>query len=205
MNAALRGITVDRPQRADTEAIGALLYAALTQRWPYENDAHGLSGLPKGMGLIAPDQVRAGVHRGLSDLAMRALTDDGAAVSRQYSPCTTPDELAKAVAAMPRIRPPEPAFPRAGLSTHDLPARHLRPPATAERHPAGPHSSRSLESRTGTVLKWTVSALLIAALGLGSWQVADRLLGQDGTNGRPGTTPSPGSRPTTSRHAPCGP
>ena len=28
MNAALRGITSDTPQRTDTEAIGALLYAA---------------------------------------------------------------------------------------------------------------------------------------------------------------------------------
>ncbi|MFE2125836.1 protein kinase family protein, partial [Streptomyces amritsarensis] len=65
VNAALRGITSETPQRADTEAIGALLYAALTQRWPYESDAYGLTGLPKGVGLIAPDQVRAGVHRGL--------------------------------------------------------------------------------------------------------------------------------------------
>ncbi|NEE54558.1 serine/threonine protein kinase, partial [Streptomyces sp. SID8455] len=91
-------------------AIGALLYAALTKRWPYESDAYGLSGLPKGMGLIAPDQVRAGVHRGLSELAMRALANDGATASRQEPPCTTPDELAKAVAAMPRVLPPEPTF-----------------------------------------------------------------------------------------------
>jgi hypothetical protein len=111
VNAALRGISADRPQRTDTEAIGALLYAALTQRWPYEDDAHGLSGLPKGVGLIAPDQVRAGVHRGLSEIAMRALANDGATASRQEPACTTPDELAKAVAAMPRIRPPEPQFP----------------------------------------------------------------------------------------------
>ncbi|MEU5157828.1 protein kinase family protein, partial [Glycomyces sp. NPDC021274] len=101
--AALRGITCEHPQRTDTEAIGALLYAALTQRWPYENDAYGLTGLPKGVGLIAPDQVRAGVHRGLSELAMRALVNDGATASRQEPPCTTPEELAKAVAAMPRI------------------------------------------------------------------------------------------------------
>lgn len=60
VNAALRGISSETPQRTDTEAIGALLYAALTQRWPYENDAYGLSGLPKDIGLIAPDQVRAG-------------------------------------------------------------------------------------------------------------------------------------------------
>ncbi|MGW7595348.1 serine/threonine protein kinase, partial [Streptomyces rubiginosohelvolus] len=110
VNAALRGITSEGPQRADTEAIGALLYAALTQRWPYESDAYGLTGLPKGMGLLPPDQVRAGVHRGLSEIAMRALANDGATASRQEQPCTTPDELAKAVAAMPRIPPPEPVF-----------------------------------------------------------------------------------------------
>ncbi len=95
VNAALRGITAERPLRTDTEAIGALLYAALTHRWPYGDDAHGLAGLPKGLGLIAPDQVRAGVHRGLSELAMRALANDGATASRQEPPCTTPDELAR--------------------------------------------------------------------------------------------------------------
>ncbi|CAM5528229.1 hypothetical protein SVIOM342S_04120 [Streptomyces violaceorubidus] len=110
VNAALRGISSDTPQRTDTEAIGALLYATLTQRWPYENDAYGLAGLPKDIGLIPPDQVRAGVHRGLSELAMRALANDGATASRHESPCTTPEELVKAIGEMPRIRPPEPAY-----------------------------------------------------------------------------------------------
>ncbi|WP_046494324.1 protein kinase family protein [Streptomyces odonnellii] len=182
VNAALRGIRADRPQRTDTEAIGALLYAALTQRWPYETDAYGLSGLPRGVGLIAPDQVRAGVHRGLSELAMRALINDGATASRQEPPCTTPDELAAAVAAMPRIRRPEPTFTappeyqrttyqqgtygraQSGLGT--VPVPQVTPPPPP------------LQSRTGKALKWTVAALLIAALGLGSWQVADRLLDQ---------------------------
>ncbi|MFV2117989.1 protein kinase family protein [Streptomyces sp. Act-28] len=196
VNAALRGITVDRPQRTDTEAIGALLYAALTQRWPYENDAHGLSGLPKGMGLIAPDQVRAGVHRGLSDLAMRALVNDGATASRQDPPCTTPDELAKAVAAMPRIRPPEPAFPPVPeyqRTTYQQGTYGRPQPGTAAPQPVIPPPA-PLESRTGRALKWAVSALLIAALGLGSWQVADHLLDQSGTGNGPGTTqPSPGA------------
>jgi hypothetical protein len=42
-----------------------------------------------------------------------------------------------------------------------------------------------LQSRTGKALKWAVSALLIAALGLGSWQLADALMEQsksDDTN-----------------------
>ncbi|MFE7134444.1 protein kinase family protein [Streptomyces sp. NPDC057638] len=182
VNAALRGITTDRPQRADTEAIGALLYAALTHRWPYENDAYGLSGLPKGVGLLPPDQVRAGVHRGLSELAMRALVNEGATASRQEPPCTTPDELAKAIAAMPRIRPPEPAFTappeyqqtayQQGVYGHPG-ARPgtLSPPSVLPPPPA------PLESPTGRVLKWGVSALLIAAVGLGSWQITEKLVG----------------------------
>ncbi|MFD7318212.1 protein kinase family protein [Streptomyces sp. NPDC059883] len=196
VNAALRGISADRPQRTDTEAIGALLYAALTQRWPYEADAYGLSGLPKGVGLIAPDQVRAGIHRGLSELAMRALVNDGATASRQEPPCTTPDELAAAVAEMPRIRPPEPTFTappeyqrttyqqgtygrsQPGLGTPPL------PPVTPPPPP--------LQSRTGKALKWTVAALLIAALGLGSWQVADRLLDQGSENDPTPTQPATG-------------
>lgn len=176
VNAALRGISSDTPQRTDTEAIGALLYAALTQRWPYENDAYGLSGLPKGVGLIAPDQVRAGVHRGLSELAMRALANDGATASRHESPCTTPEELVKAIAEMPRIRPPEPAFtaPPEYQRTSYQQGSYGRPTSHATQPVSAPPPP--LQSRTGKALKWTVSALLIAALGLGSWQLADALM-----------------------------
>ncbi|MFD8412642.1 protein kinase family protein [Streptomyces sp. NPDC059650] len=197
VNAALRGITSDTPQRADTEAIGALLYAALTQRWPYENDAYGLSGLPKGVGLLPPDQVRAGVHRGLGELAMRALANDGATASRQEPACTTPEELAKAVAAMPRIRPPEPAFtppPEYQQTTYQQ-GSYGRPPT----RPGGPVTHAvplppppPLQSRTGRVLKWGVAALLIAALGLGSWQLADTLLDRvKGNSGNSGSTTQP--------------
>ncbi|MDQ0960489.1 hypothetical protein QFZ66_004367 [Streptomyces sp. B4I13] len=178
VNAALRGVATDTPQRTDTEAIGALLYAALTQRWPYENDAYGLSGLPKDVGLIAPDQVRAGVHRGLSELSMRALVNDGATASRHEAACTTPEELVKAIGELPRIRPPEPAFTAPPeyqrttyqQGTYGRPAPH---PGATQRVPVPPPP---LQSRTGKALKWAVSALLIAALGLGSWQLADALM-----------------------------
>lgn len=181
VNAALRGVGSDTPQRTDTESIGALLYAALTQRWPYENDAYGMSGLPKDIGLIPPDQVRAGVHRGLSELAMRALANDGATASRHESACTTPEELVKAIGEMPRIRPPEPAFTTPPeyqrttyqQGTYGRPAPH---PGVTQPVPTPPPP---LQSRTGKALKWAVSALLIAALGLGSWQLADALLEQD--------------------------
>ncbi|MCX4959437.1 protein kinase family protein [Streptomyces virginiae] len=196
VNAALRGITSETPQRADTEAIGALLYAALTQRWPYESDAYGLTGLPKGVGLIAPDQVRAGVHRGLGELAMRALANDGATASRQEPACTTPDELAKAVAAMPRIRPPEPAFTAPPEYQHTTYQQGIygrpTPPGvnTTQNRPVAPPPP-PLQSRTGRALKWGVAALLIAALGLGSWQLADTLLDHSGQKGNSGTNNNP--------------
>jgi len=182
VNAALRGVSSESPQRTDTEAIGALLYAALTQRWPYESDAYGLAGLPKDVGLIAPDQVRAGVHRGLSELAMRALANDGATASRHESACTTPEELVKAIGEMPRIRPPEPAFTAPPdyqrttyqQGTYGRPAPH---PGVTQPVPSPPPP---LQSRTGRALKWAVSALLIAALGLGSWQLADALMDRGG-------------------------
>ncbi|WP_405972967.1 protein kinase family protein [Streptomyces sp. NBC_00988] len=202
VNAALRGISSDTPQRTDTEAIGALLYAALTQRWPYESDAYGLSGLPKGVGLIAPDQVRAGVHRGLSELAMRALANDGATASRHESACTTPEELVKAIGEMPRIRPPEPAFTAPPeyqrttyqQGTYGRPAPH--PGATR----AVPTPPAPLQSRTGKALKWAVSALLIAALGLGSWQLADALMDQGNSDN---SSPTEGTHEGTDKKQPA--
>jgi len=197
VNAALRGLTSDAPQRADTEAIGALLYAALTQRWPYEEDAYGLTGvgtLAKGT-LLAPDQVRAGVHRGLSQLAMRALVNDGATAASEEQPCATPEELVKAIAAMPRIRPPEstrtpapyqhttyqkgaygPGRPNGPVPAAAGAGASAGPPGEAPAPPA-------LPGRTGKVLKWGVSALLIVALGLGSWQLAGTLLKENNDHG----------------------
>ncbi|MCC9156048.1 protein kinase family protein [Streptomyces parvulus] len=182
VNAALRGISSTSPQRTDTEAIGALLYATITQRWPYESDAHGLAGLPKDIGLIPPDQVRAGVHRGLSELAMRALANDGATASRHEAPCTTPEELVKAIGEMPRIRPPEPSYAappdyqRTAYQQGAYGRTASRPGVTQPVSSPPP----PLQSRTGKALKWSVSALLIAALGLGSWQLADALMERGG-------------------------
>ncbi|CAL9480096.1 hypothetical protein SUDANB6_03020 [Streptomyces sp. enrichment culture] len=210
VNAALRGIVSDTPQRTDTEAVGALLYAALTQRWPYENDAYGLTGLPKDLGLIPPDQVRAGVHRGLSELAMRALVNDGATASRHESPCTTPEELVKAIGEMPRIRPPEPAFtapPEYQHTTYQQGSYGRSAPHPGATQPV-PIPPPPLQSRTGKTLKWAVSALLIAALGLGSWQLADALMERGGKADQTQTTdddkntatPQP-SRPLTIQSA----
>lgn len=188
VDAALRGISTPDPQRTDTEAIGALMYAALTQRWPYPEGAYGLRGvvgLGKGSPLAAPEQVRAGVHRGLSELAMRALNNDGATAASHSPPCTTPEELARELARLPRIPPADP-------TPTQVPAAYRSPGAARSRPaPIGAPGTPTLPGRTGTALKWGVSALLIAALGLGSWQLADVLHNGDVT-----TEPTQSSDPT---------
>lgn len=124
---------------------------------------------------------------------MRALANDGATASRQEPACTTPEELAKAVAAMPRIRPPEPAFTAPPEYQHTT----YQQGSYGRPTPPGVPSSQTvtvapppppLQSRTGRALKWGVAALLIAALGLGSWQLADTLLGHGTQKGNSGTT-----------------
>ena len=116
---------------------------------------------------------------------MRALVNDGATASRQEPPCTTPEELAKAVAAMPRIRPPEPAFTAPPTTSA---RRTSRAPTAARRRAPGRHASRCRAAAAPAAepyrqgLKWAVSALLIAALGLGSWQLADALMDQRATS-----------------------
>jgi hypothetical protein len=215
VNAALRGISSDRPQLTDTEAIGALLYAALTQRWPHEQDAYGLSGVAglSGGSLMPPDQVRAGVHRGLSELTMRALVNDGATASSEDQPCATPEELVKAVAELPRIRPPEPDFaqPSTYRRTPYQQGSYGSKPATAPMGAGGspgttpPPAPPTLPGRTGKALKWGVSALLIAALGLSSWQVADTLMNGESTPGTPGAPEGNGSQsPAPSPASPTG-
>lgn len=200
VDAALRGISSPRPQRTDTEAIGAILYAALTQRWPYRDGAHGLSGIGDlGRGTkdprATPEQLRAGIHRGLSNLAMRALNNDGATAASQHPPCATPEEFSRAVAALPRIPPPEPTPTNLRYQTTSFEqggyGRGYRPEGPrSPASPSGPPTGAvppTLPGRTGTALKWGVSALLLSALGLGSWQLADVLMKGD----VPAETPEP--------------
>ncbi|MEO3851016.1 protein kinase family protein [Streptomyces sp. B8F3] len=195
VHAALHGTEADDPQRTDTEAVGALLYAALTGRWPYEGDAYGLAGLPKHVGLIAPEKVRAGVHRGLSELAMRALAAGSPGTAAHPRPCTTSAELSAACAELPRIRPPEPQYPRPApyqqttyqqgyAQSGARPGGPAARPATAVPPPAPP----TLPGRTGKAVKWCVSVLLIVALALGSWQLADALINHDGRSGDTGNS-----------------
>ncbi|KJY37844.1 hypothetical protein VR45_07610 [Streptomyces sp. NRRL S-495] len=188
VDAALRGLTGEGSgedaERVDTRAIGALLFAALTHRWPYPEDRYDLQGLPRNLRDVAPDQVRAGVHKGLSELAARALLDHP---PHHAEPITTPDGLARAIALMPRIRQPQPELPAFtspprhnthALPTAPNPTRVVAAPGTAPTPVAAP--VRRSGRRLRTVVKVTASAVALGAIGFASWQLVDSL--------RPGST-----------------
>ncbi|WP_052434555.1 protein kinase family protein [Streptacidiphilus melanogenes] len=188
VNAALRGIQAedkaDGAQR-DTRAIGALLFAALTLRWPYSEGAHGLQGLPRDLGTVPAERVKAGVHRGLSDLTARTLCSPPGG---KLTPVTTPEELAKAVAEMPKVRQPEPeplvlpTYPTTVRNTArrpdpSAPGARTTPPPRRPQTPPAPQPT--LPGRSGKALKWAVSLVVLGAIALGSWGTAEALMTHD--------------------------
>ncbi|MCU7823678.1 protein kinase family protein [Kitasatospora sp. DSM 101779] len=199
VDAALRGLPTEEAERTDTRAIGALLFAALTHRWPYPEDRYDLRGMPKSLGCVPPDQVRAGVHKGLSELAARALCEHP---PHHQDPITTPEQLAKAIALMPKIRQPEqpaPAFtakpkPKphtpphpAGAHAAGRPTPPARPQHTAlqEAVPASPRPRRP-RRLVRTALRTTASLVALAAIVVGSWQGVEYLnKSKDGQSSAP--------------------
>ncbi len=83
--AALRSTGPGTPEQ-DVRALGELLYASLTGRWPGPAPAWGLQPAPVEHGrLLSPRQVRAGVPRSLDDISDRLLGDP----PRHHAPAIT--------------------------------------------------------------------------------------------------------------------
>ncbi|MEU9045164.1 MULTISPECIES: serine/threonine protein kinase [unclassified Kitasatospora] len=213
VDAALRGLpvegTTEDAQRTDTRAIGALLFAALTHRWPYPEDRYDLRGLPKGLQNAAPDQVRAGVHKGLSELAARALFDHP---PHHAEPITTPEELVRAIAQMPRIRQPEPELPAFPVpprhNTHALPTApnptRVADPAVAPLPASSrPTASRRTKRRLRRVVKATAWTVALGAIGVASWQFVGSLRHPESSAAAPQPTVTSSSpSPHASTHNP---
>ena len=147
--------------------------------------------MPRAVGVVAPEQVRAGVHRGLSDLCARTLSDNP---GRHLEPITSPEQLAKAVDQLPKIRQPEPEplvlpeYPTRNYPGRGYPAGPGQGgPATQPRRPGPPPPPQYLPApagRSGRALRWAVSLVVLAAVGLGSWGIAEVLMKQNGSTGK---------------------
>lgn len=93
--AAVCGIATAETTAAerDARALGALLYACLTGRWPADPSASSLAPAPRQSGhAVRPRMVRAGVPVALDDVASRALGLPG-----RGEPLTSPAAVAAAL------------------------------------------------------------------------------------------------------------
>ncbi|HEX6936661.1 MAG TPA: protein kinase family protein [Actinomycetes bacterium] len=94
--AAERSLDDESAAAADTRGAAAVLYAALTGRWPGDGDT-GLAPAPHdGAALCSPRQVRAGVPDDLDDVVCRALAVPG---RHGGAPLRSPAELVSALTA----------------------------------------------------------------------------------------------------------
>lgn len=89
------GGTVQATPAEDIRHLGALLYAALTGRWPLGEEAVSLPPAPTSLGVaLAPHRVRAGIPDDLDKLAMTALTSPerltGEEFTRAIGPVPSP-------------------------------------------------------------------------------------------------------------------
>jgi hypothetical protein len=169
--------------REDARGCGAVLYAALTGRWPLPRRDTLLPAPEVDGRVCAPRQVRAGISTELDDIAARALgigrrTDDE---------LRTPGEVAAALRSATATTPSWPASVVAPVPA-DVGAEHAVLAA-----PAQP----SAVSRLALV---SVGTVLTVGVALAGWQLGLAAQDRDANGARPSTpaTSAPGSEPTPS-------
>lgn len=189
IDAALDGIRADDPGAVDARDLARLLYAALTGHWPGDDPGPAEVGLPPAPlhdddRPRRPHQVRAAVPHVLDAATDRALFQEP---RRGRPSICTPADLAQALADVPRPAPvpapPPPAAPAATTARpRDAPpaARRAAPPATGY-----PASGSSLVTKA---LVTVVVLLVMAAIGVGGWQVGRTIGGQPGGDASPEAT-----------------
>jgi hypothetical protein len=173
--------TPDR-QRVETVALARLLYAALTARWPGDDDTSALPAAPLRDGhLCTPRQVRGGVPREVDLAVARALDDP--VLRRGLPSIESPAAFAAALA--PLRSAALDAHPY-GADTAEIPAVDRGPGATARRlFPA------RRRVRAGVVLAAAVVAVAVGGL----FWTGPTLYAH--FNNHPATTPTTGDQQPT--------
>jgi hypothetical protein len=155
----------------DTRGAAAILYAALTARWPQDQAPSTLPEAPQEHGrLCSPRQVLAGVPAALDDVTDRALGKP----PRHGGRLSTPGELARALAAapVPVSTPPASAF-----SATPTPVENGSSGKAAAPMPAAPDGA----SRTTRLARAIAAALLICGAGLVVAQLVATAVNDDET------------------------
>lgn len=192
VEAAISGVTTTDPATVDARALGALLFAALTARWP-EQAGYGLQGVARdgnsrdGDRLPTPRQVRAGVPASLDEIVDRTLNDPP---RHHQAPLTSPAAFVSALRALPKpaVRKPSTTPILAAPIQADNPdtqvhARYIEP---AEGGDWGP--SRGMRAVRILVTVLVVGALFLLGALLAKTALDRRDEGNDGANSN---SPSP--------------
>lgn len=202
---------VEDAEHEDTVALGKLLYACLTARWP-GGDCPSLPAAPTEHGqLLRPRQVRAGVPRALDAICERVLSGQpryGAALTtaaevKDQLTSLLAHDLHSRTAGITQIAPAHPALPSAVDPPPALLPREVSGRPSADPPPPSAGSSlagKSAERRAspGKTLVWPAVAVLVLGVMLLAY-----LVGQGGvdrpqqsappsaSSGSPSQTPTP--------------
>lgn len=190
VEAALHGVTSTDPAATDARALGAVLFAALTARWP-ERAGYGLSGVPREENgrdagrLPTPRQVRAGVPAPLDEIVDRALNDPP---RHHMVALTSPAAFVSALRALPKPAVRRPAVPvqaatvgADGSDTTQIQPRYVDPDEVGDWGP----------SRSMRVIRTLVTVVVIGALLLLGALLAKTAIDRAGQGGDGGGSPSP--------------
>jgi hypothetical protein len=190
VDAAVRGLIAADPSDAavrDTQGAAAILYAALTGRWPGAEPSAVAAAPYEGDRLCSPRQVRAGVPVDLDALISATLDTARHGGGHVGEPARTPAELARrltSTAATSRIPVIEPLSEPHG----DTPPHSSGPYVAAYDDEGAPR--RRLVGRLAYLI---VGLVLLVGLGLAGYQLAT-----SDFVGLGGGSPSPTSSPSTS-------
>lgn len=182
VDAAVQGIAVpdlDSARAEDTRGCGALLYAALTGKWPGVGDV-GLPAAPLESGRpCTPRQVRAGVPAELDLAATRALAApyavDGGSVTSLAVLAETLDSSLNGHRQRARAWV---GWDGGFRETQDDTELHAAMPWVTGTNPGLPVIDPvPITGRATRVLRWSVAAVLVGGLALGAWQVVGAATG----------------------------